>query len=161
MTSPSYSQAQAAEPARLAKRASGLRIALLAATVMILVQDALGFWVSADVEVPTADKGIVDAVGRALSDGPVAISVHAGLGLLLIITAISVTVRAILARRIVILALSLVGLAALLAANMTGARFVDTGDESDMTVMAMASLVALSSYLLCLPLIHTRRSGLR
>lgn len=170
MTRSSYSQrsAQTTTPAidpnaALAKRVSGLRVACLAATIMILIQDSLGYWVAAAVEVPASDKGgdILTTIGRVLSSTPLAIAVHAGLGLILVITAISVVVRSILARRYMVLVMSVVGLAAILASNVTGARFVSTGEETETTVMTVASLVALVSYLACLMTLRPGRPDVR
>lgn len=173
MTGPSFSRpaetsgAQAAPAAgtadRLAKQVSGLRLACLAATIMIVAQDGLGYGVAQAVSVPSTDKGsgIFTAIGRALANGPIAITVHAALGLLLIITAISVIIRAILARRFAVLAISVIGIAAIVAATVAGARFVGTGNDASSTLMAVTSLVALACYVVCLIALRKRRSAVR
>jgi uncharacterized Tic20 family protein len=143
------------------KQTSALRFTCLAATIMLLLQTALGYWVSAVVEVPADRKGsgILDAIGRGLADGPISVTIHVATALLLIVTAISVIIRAIRAGRLAVLAISVVGLLAILAANVTGAQFFDTGDETDMTVMAVAGLTALVCYLVCLGLLGSGRSA--
>jgi|GEM_PF-5511459 len=163
MTRPSRSRTPApAEPAAdreagPGKQASGLAVACLAATTMILLQAGLGYVVAEAATVPAGQgDGILDATWRALSHRPVALALHAGLGLILIITGVSVIVRAILARRNAVLATAVVGLAAILAANVTGAKFASTGKDIDSTVMAVASLVALACYLVCLGVLRGR-----
>lgn len=149
--------------ASLAKQATGLRITCLAATIMLLLQIALGYGVAAIDDLPASDRisGILAAIGRSLADGPVALSAHAGLGLILIITGISVIVRAILARQFGIVALATLGLCAILASNVTGARFIDTGEARESHVMAIASLVSLVSYVLCLVALNPPRPDVR
>lgn len=141
------------------KRVSGLRLASLAATIMLLVQIGLGFAIAQAVNVPRADQGsgIFREIGRALSNGPLAITLHAALGLILVITAISVTIRAILARRGGILALSVIGLAAVVAANISGAKFVGSGQDSSSSLMAVDGVVAIFCYVLCLAALSKRR----
>jgi hypothetical protein len=140
---------------------SGLRLTCLAATIMIVAQAALGYGVAASVTVPSADKnsGIFAAIGRSLANGPVALGVHAGLGLVLILTAVSAVVRAILARRNAVLWLSIVGLLAVLVANVTGARFVSTGHDSDSKVMEVTAIIALVCYLLSLLALRKQRAS--
>lgn len=142
---------------------SGLRLTCLAATIMIVAQAALGFGVANSVTVPSADKnsGIFAAIGRSLTNGPIVLGVHAGLGLLLILTAISAVARAILARRTAVLWLSIVGLLAILVANVTGARFVSTGHDSDSKVMEVTAIIALVCYLLSLLALRKRRARTR
>lgn len=154
-------EAAAVDPsAQRDKRVWALRVTSLAATIMLLAQIGLGIGVAQAVNVPTTDNGagIFLAIGRALANGPVALTVHAALGLLLVITAISAIIRSILARRTTVLAISVVGLAAILAADATGARFVGSGKNADSSSMMAAGIVALVCYLLCLLLLRNRRS---
>jgi hypothetical protein len=147
----------------LAKPTTELLITCLAATIMLLLQIALGYGVAALDDLPATDRisGILAAIGRSFTDGPVALWAHAGLGLILIITGVSVIVRAILARRFTIVLLGAIGLCAILASNVTGARFVDTGEARESYVMAIASLVSLVSYVVCLVALRPPRPNVR
>lgn len=146
--------------ARLNKRVSGLRITVLAATIMLLIQIGLGYAVAQAVNVPAADHGagVFVAIGRALANGPVALTVHAALGLLLLITATSAIIRSVLARRMTVLAICVVGLAALVTANVTGASFTGSNQDADSTAMSVSGVVALACYLLCLLLLLRKRA---
>lgn len=149
--------------ATLSKRTAGLRITCLAATIMLLLQISLGYGVAAVGNLPDAGgvSGFLAAFGQSLADGPIVLSAHAGLGLILIITGVSVVVRAILVRRFTIVLLGLVGLCAILASNVTGARFVDGNEARESYVMAIASLVSLVSYVVCLVALGPMRPGTR
>jgi hypothetical protein len=82
---------------RRTRRLSGLRKNSFAISVMLLVQYGLGMGVNLYARVPAADQGagIIAALGRALISQPVALAVHAGLGLLMLVAGVSVLVRAI------------------------------------------------------------------
>src|SRR5271169_6619747 len=66
----------------------------------LLIQYGLGMVVNLYVSVPARDHGdgVLTAVGRALSGGPAALTVHAALGLLLIVGAVNLVVRAAILR---------------------------------------------------------------
>ena len=57
----------------------------------LLIQYGLGMIVNLYVSVPARDQGggLLTAVGRALANGPAALTVHAALGLLLILGAVN------------------------------------------------------------------------
>jgi hypothetical protein len=67
---------------------------------MLLVQYGLGIGINLYAEVPDADHGvgILVAAGRALTHQPVALALHTTLGLLMLVAALTVLVRAITAR---------------------------------------------------------------
>src|SRR5207302_2765355 len=89
----------------------------------VVVQYALGIWVNLYVTVPARDQGggFLAAIGRALANGPVALGIHAGLGLLLVLGSISLLVRSVLSRNRALIVLSAVFLLALLGAASSGA----------------------------------------
>jgi len=89
---------RAAEPAG---HAEIVRRTSLGMTMALLVQLALGIAVNLYVTVPARDQGggTLTAIGRALSGGPVALALHAGLGLLILLGTITLLVRSILSRR--------------------------------------------------------------
>jgi hypothetical protein len=99
-------------------------------------------------KIPASDqgKGTFAAFGAAVAHGPVALALHALLGTLLLVTAVTVIIRAVLARNAAATVIGTVALLAIIAAWLSGARF--TGDAADGASfgMAMATAVALLCY---------------
>ena len=120
--------------------------------VALLVQYALGMVVNLYVTVPARDQGggILTAVGRAFANGPAAVAIHAGLGLLLIVGAISLVVRSAQSRHRPLIWLSAVSLLSILGAALNGAAFVNSGDNGPSLGMAMLTAVALACSVLSL-----------
>jgi len=120
--------------------------------IAVVVQYALGMWVNLYVTVPARDQGggFLTAIGRALANGPVALGIHAGLGLLLVLGSISLVVRSVLSRNRAVIAASAVFFLALLGAASSGASFVDSGRDSASASMAMLTGVALICSLISL-----------
>jgi hypothetical protein len=77
----------------------------------------------------------------------VAVSIHAALGLALIVIALAVMVRTVIARRGGLIALAVTGLLAMGSAAYNGARFVGTGQNDASFSMALAWAVGLLAYL--------------
>ena len=143
-------------------RAAHLEIARRTALGMgigVVVQYALGIWVNLYVTVPARDQGggFLPAIGRALANGPVALGIHAGLGLLLVLGSISLVVRSVLSRNRALIVLSAIFLLALLGAASSGASFVDSGRDSASASMAMLTGVALICSLLTLFVLGSAR----
>ena len=138
---------RAAEPAG---HAEIVRRTSLGMTMALLVQLALGIAVNLYVTVPARDQGggTLTAIGRALSGGPVALALHAGLGLLILLGTITLLVRSILSRRGLLIWLSAVTLLAVLGAASSGAAFVNSSTNGASLGMALLTGVAL----LCLAL---------
>jgi hypothetical protein len=126
----------------------GLRQASLGTSVALLVQFAVGMWVSLYVTVPARDQGGGEfaAIGRALANGPAALAVHAGLGLVILLGSVALVVRAIAARQPFFIVTTAVSLLAVLGATGSGAAFVNSGQDG--ASLSMALLTALA--LLCL-----------
>ena len=129
----------------------------LAALILLLIQYGLGMGVNLYVALPAAGSGGRD-IGKAFTSGP-ALAVHAVLGLLLLLMAISMIVRAALARHRASIVTSAVGLLAILAAAGYGASFVHDSTNAASFGMALATGVALLSYVIGLFL--TRRPAAR
>ena len=130
------------------ERAGGvaiLRRISLGMAVALLVQYGLGMVVNLDVTVPARDQGggVLTAIGRAFANGPAGLAVHAGLGLLLIVGAIQLVVRSVLARHRPLIWLSSVSLLAILGAAFNGAAFVNSGSDGSSLGMAMLTGIAL------------------
>ena len=122
-----------------------LRRISLGMAIALLVQYGLGMVVNLDVTVPARDQGggVFTAIGRALANGPAGLAIHAGLGLLLIIGAIQLVVRSVLARHRPLIWLSSVSLLAIIGAAFNGAAFVNSGNDGASLGMAMLTGIAL------------------
>ena len=127
--------------------------------IAVVVQYALGIWVNLYVTVPARDQGggFLTAIGRALANGPVALGIHAGLGLLLVLGSISLVIRSVLSRNRALIVLSVLFLLALLGAASSGASFVDSGRDSASASMAMLTGVALICSLISLYMLGSAR----
>jgi hypothetical protein len=86
---------------------------------------------------------VLSAVGRALADGPAALAVHAGLGLLLLLGSIALVVRAVVARTGFFVVTSVVSLLAVLGAASSGASFVNAGQDGASLAMGLLTAMAL------------------
>ena len=141
-----------ADPQRAATRVRGLRANSLAAVMILLIEYGLGIWVSLYGHLPGADHGANIATGFAwaVSKGPVGLSIHALLGIILIVTATTAIIRAVLVRRPVLVGTASVGLAAIVVAAISGANFVGNGSDGASVSMAVAAGVAIGSYALIL-----------
>jgi hypothetical protein len=121
--------------------------------VMLIIQFGIGIAVNLYVTVPGADtgSGIFGAVGKALSSGSASLAAHAGLGLLIILAALGLIVRAIILRHTPTIVLSVLGLLSTLAAAFNGARFVSDGGPSNASLaMALAAGGAMLWYAILL-----------
>jgi hypothetical protein len=113
--------------------------------VGLLIQYAVGLWVSVYVTVPARDQGggIFAAVGRALANGPAALALHAALGLLLLVGSIVLVVRAVAARDRFFIVTTAISLLAVLGAAGSGAAFVNNGQDGASLTMGLLTAVAL------------------
>jgi hypothetical protein len=138
--------------AKSARTVRGLRANSLAALVMLLLEYGLGIWVNLYAQLPASDNGasLPAAFGRAVADGPIGLSIHAVLGAVLIISAISAVVRSFGVRRPVLIGAAITGLAAVVIAALSGARFVGDGADATSMSMAIAAGVAIGAYALML-----------
>jgi hypothetical protein len=127
-----------------ARQRAGLRRASLAALVLLVVQFGIGMAVNLYVAVPGSDHG--QKIWTVISAGPAGLTVHIVLGLLLILAAVGLVVRAVIARHRALIVASAIGLLALIGAAAQGASFVDSGHPSASMVMAILTGVAILSY---------------
>lgn len=91
--------------------------------------------------------GLVVALGRALTSQPAILAVHTAVGLLMLVAGVSVLARAVLARHRKAIATSAAGLAAIIAAAVSGDAFVSNGQVGASMAMAILTGVALLCYL--------------
>jgi hypothetical protein len=115
----------------------------MGALVMIIIQIALGVGVNLYI---TPAKG---GVSEAFTNGPL-LALHAVLGVLLVIAAIDLLVRAILARHRVVIVVSAIGLLAIGGAAGNGIAFLSDGQNGSSMGMAIAACVAALCYAVCL-----------
>jgi len=122
-----------------------IRRTSLGMSVALLVQFGLGMWVSLYVTVPGRDQGGGEfaAIGRALSSGPAALATHAALGLFLLLGSIVLVVRAVAARRPILIVTTAVSLLATAGAAASGGAFVNAGQDGASLSMALLTGVAL------------------
>ena len=120
----------------------GLRQASLAILIVLAVQFALGIGVNLYVTLPAAGHP-----GHASWFGNGALlALHAALGMFLLLAAIFVLVRAIVARNVTLIVTSAAGLVAIFAAAFFGSGFTDKLTDGYSLGMAMATAVALVCY---------------
>jgi hypothetical protein len=130
----------------------GLRITTLAGLVMLILEYGLGVWANLYAHLPASDHGKATfaAFGGAVAHGPAGLTLHALLGTLLIITGVSVVVRAALARQAAPAVIGCVALLAILAAWLSGTRFVSDAADGASFGMAAATGVAALGYVIIL-----------
>ena len=142
MTSPPAAAPPSTQKQRTEPRQAGLRQANLAILIVLIVQFALGMGVNLYVTLPAAGHP-----GHASWFGNGALlALHAALGIFLILAAIFVLVRAIMARNVTIIVTSAVGLVAILLAAFFGSGFTDKLTDGYSIGMALAFAVALACY---------------
>ena len=126
----------------------GLRTNAFAAVVMLLIEFGLGVGVNLYSSLPASDhgKGLVTAFGAAVTGGPIALTLHALLGTLLLITGIAAVVRATLARRTLLICVAVLALVAILVAWVAGTEFVGDMSNGTSLVMALATALAILCY---------------
>jgi hypothetical protein len=135
-------------------RRAGLRHANLALLILLAVQFALGIGVNLYVTLPAAGHP-----GHASWFGNGALlALHAALGMLLILGALFVLVRAIMARNVALIVTLAAGLVAILLAAFFGSGFTDKLTDGYSLGMALATAAALACYAIGL-FAATRRSG--
>jgi hypothetical protein len=155
MTGPQAAAPPSAQ--KMAARRAGLRQASLAVLIMLIVQFALGIGVNLYVTLPPPGTP-GRSNDQAFSNGPL-LAAHAVVGLLLVITAIYLLIRAIIARHVTLIVTSVVGLAAIITAAIYGAGFASKVTDADSMRTAMATAAALASYAIGLFAAPPQRSG--
>jgi hypothetical protein len=121
-----------------------VRRASLVALVLLLAEYGMGMYVNLYVTIPRADHG--SSLGNAIANGPVILSAHAVIGLLLGLSALAVLVLSIMARRPSVIVVSAVGLFALAVASVAGTSFTSTGQAAESMAMSVMTGVGLLCY---------------
>lgn len=157
MTMRASTEADRVTTERPAKRVNALRRASFVALVLLLIQYGLGMYTNLYVNVPAGDQN--GGIGKAISNGPAALSVHAVLGFLLTLSAIGLLVQSVMARYWAVFTASVIALVAIVGAAFAGANFTNQGgpDSASMT-MAILAGVAMLCYGTALYLLSSPRS---
>jgi len=125
-------------------RQAGLRRASLAILIVLLIQFALGISVNLYVTLPAAGHS---EHSSWFGNGPL-LALHAAFGMFLVLAAIFVLVRAIMARKVTLIVTSSAGLAAIIVAFFFGATFADKLTNGYSLGMAISFAVALACYII-------------
>lgn len=135
----------ATRPARPspASRLARLRMASFGAVTMLIIQFILGIVYNLYGTAPTASKSV------GLFSSPV-LALHVIVGLLLLIAAVMLLVRAIGARHRLTIWMSAVGLIGIVAAGGAGIAFAGHGAAGSSLGMSIAFAVSLASYVVIL-----------
>jgi hypothetical protein len=138
--------------ARQVKRMAALRNNCFAATTMLVIEFVLGIWTNIYVTVPDSDQGngALAAFGHAVSGGPVILIMHAILGTLIVVSAITALIRAARLQTPILIVLASASLVAVCTAWLAGSSFVSNGRDSASFVMATATGTAILGYALLL-----------
>ena len=130
------------------KALNGLRLNSFAAVVMILLEFSLGVGVNVFSTLPQADHGrsVFTAFGSAVTGGPLVLAVHALLGTVLLVTGVSALARASLIRQPALILITVIAFLGIVAAWLSGARFVGTMANGASMTMAIATAVSTLCY---------------
>lgn len=130
------------------KRLSGLRATALAAIFMLLLEYTLGVLTQLYGRAPAGDHGlpVFAAFWAAITDGPVPLAIHAGLGTLLVVTAVTVLVRAVAFRHAAAVGFSIAALVCILGAWFAGSSLVGDYGDGLLQAMAFAAAAAIGCY---------------
>jgi hypothetical protein len=139
----------------MASRQAGLRRASLAILIVLIVQFALGISVNLYVTLPTAGHP-----GHSSWFGNGALlALHVTLGMILVLSAVFVLVRAIMARNVTLIVTSAAGFVSIGLAFFFGASFTDKLTNGYSLGMAISFAAALACYAIGLYALTARRGG--
>ena len=140
---------------KMQARQAGLRQASLAIVIVLIVQFAHGISVNLYVTLPAAGHpGHASWFGNG-----VLLALHAALGMFLVLAAVFVLVRAIMARNRTLIATSAAGLVAIFLAFFFGSNYTDKLTNGYSLGMAIAFAAALACYAIGLYTLTARRGG--
>src|SRR5215831_18613920 len=153
MTSPPTAAPPA--PQKIQSRQAGLRQANLAILIVLALQLAFGMGVNLYVTLPAAGH---PGHNSWFGNGAL-LALHAALGMVLVLAAIFVLVRAIMARNATLIVTSAAGLVAMLLAAFFGSGFTGKLTDGYSLGMAIAFAVALACYAIGLYALTGRHGG--
>lgn len=122
----------------------------------LLAQYLLGMAVNLFVKIPASHpgaeppeyfSGVVQSVAWAVTDGGgLWLTLHAGLGLLLVVGALTAILQSIGSRDRAAVATTVVGFVCVLGAGFNGGSFLNYGEDFSSMIMASLFAVAVGSY---------------
>lgn len=127
----------------------------LGLVIALLAQFLLGMAVNLFVKIPESHpganppeyfSGVVQSVGWAMTDGGLWLVLHAGLGLLLVVGALTALLQSIGSHERAALTTTAVGLVSVLGAGFNGGSFLNYGEDFSSMIMASLFAVATGSY---------------
>lgn len=126
----------------------GLRLQLYIVIVLLAVEIVLGIATNLFAKLPANDKGLslFAGFGAAIGSGPVSLALHAIVGSLLVLAAISVIIRAVGSRNALQVVLAIVGLVVLVGAWMSGSGFIGNQTDGASFGMSLSTGIALLGY---------------
>jgi hypothetical protein len=128
---------------------------VLGTALVVLVQAGIGMIVNLYETIPAHHSGAhpsnyftgsVRSVAWALSHGAAALVIHATLGLVLVVLAITVAVRALRIAHRAVSMWSILAAALVIGAGFNGASFLDFNDDVSSLVMALLALGSVACY---------------
>lgn len=137
-------------------RSAALARMTFGAAILVVVQMAIGMAVNLYVTVsphhPGAKPanyfaGSLHSVAWAIGSGPVALAIHAALGLAVVLMSIAVAGRAVASRAGWVAFTSVLAAVLVIGAGFNGASFLDFGYNVSSLIMALLALAALMCYL--------------
>jgi hypothetical protein len=132
-----------------------MRIGFLSALLLLVAQFLLGMAVNLFVTIPTNHPGanppeyftgVAQSVTWALLHGPLLLTLHAGLGVVIGFGAAGLLVRGIRSRRRGMILATSLGAFGVLAAGLNGGSFLNNNEDFSSMIMAGAFGLAVVSY---------------
>jgi heme A synthase len=132
-----------------------LRALAFAATVLVLVQAALGMVVNLYVTIPTRHSGAqpsdffggsFDSIVWSIGHGAVALAFHAAFGLALVVVVTGTAIYALRLHHGAIAIWSSIAALLVIGAGFNGASFLDFNNNVNSLIMALLAFAAVSCY---------------
>ncbi|WP_067621544.1 hypothetical protein [Alicyclobacillus acidiphilus] len=130
------------------RKISNLRVTSFVALVLLLIEDGIGMGGRLYAALPAhaAGTSLLASFGKAVTNGPLALTVHALLGTILVASGIAGIARAIPVGKTLLTMLSCVAMFAILVAWASGSRYVGAPSYGGSLSMAISSSVAMFCY---------------
>lgn len=135
---------------KLTKRITGLRTNAFAALVGLIIEFVLGTTLYGQIPKDAQGRGIFGAFGEVVISGPVLLILHAIVGTLIVVSAATAVIRAILMRIPGVIALMSAAFLAVLLAWFAGSAFANTLALTAARAMEWSTAVALLLYAIIL-----------
>jgi hypothetical protein len=128
---------------------------ILAATLLVLVQAAIGMVVNLYVTIPARHPGAhpsnyligsFHSVAWAIAHGAVALAIHAALGLILVVIVVGIAIDALRLRSRAIVVWTSIAASLVIGAAFNGASFLDFNHDTSSLIMALLAFAAVGCY---------------